>query len=106
MIDFDELAHQSLEGHWGDLSDTQRKDFASLLKQLVQRNYERNIKNILDYQVDYLGEEKADEGRVLVHTKATSKTNEREEPVTIDYRMAAWATRGAWSTSSPSNRAS
>lgn len=88
MIDYGELAQRSLANHWSELSEAQRKEFTGVLKQLVQRNYERNIKNILDYQVEYLGQEPAGEDSiVLVHSKATSKTNQREEPVTIDYRM-------------------
>jgi phospholipid transport system substrate-binding protein len=88
MIDFRELAKRSLAGHWDEFSDAQRKDFTDVLRQLVQRNYERNIKNILDYKIEYLGEEGSEGDAVLVHTKASSKTDEREDPVTIDYRMA------------------
>ncbi len=88
MIDFTELAHRSLAAHWDDLSAAQQKEFTGVLRQLVQRNYERNIKNILGYDVEYLGQEPVGEDKnVLVHTKATSKTNEREEPISIDYRM-------------------
>jgi phospholipid transport system substrate-binding protein len=88
MIDFGELAKRSLGGHWEEFSDAQRQEFTDVLRKLVQRNYERNIKNILDYKIDYLGEEGADGDAVVVHTKASSKTDEREEPVSIDYRMA------------------
>jgi phospholipid transport system substrate-binding protein len=88
MIDFDELARRSLGNHWGELSDVQQKEFSSVLKQLVQRNYERNIKSILDYKVEYLGQEPESDPNVVVHTRASSKTNQREEPITIDYRMA------------------
>jgi phospholipid transport system substrate-binding protein len=86
MLDYDALAQRSLAEHWGELSEAQRKDFTELLKKLVQRNYERSIKSILNYSVDYLGEEPGSEG-VVVHTRASSKTNQREEPITIDYRL-------------------
>jgi phospholipid transport system substrate-binding protein len=89
MIDFDELAKRSLAAHWSDLSEDKRKEFTDVLRRLVQRSYERNIRNILDYRIEYLGEETADteESKVVVHTQASSKTNDREDPVTIDYRM-------------------
>jgi phospholipid transport system substrate-binding protein len=87
MMDYDELAKRSLASHWNDLSETQHREFTDVLKRLVQRNYERNIKNILDYQVDYLGEDQASDN-VVVHTRATSKSNNREEPVAIDYHLA------------------
>lgn len=87
MIDYDALAKRSLAGHWDDLSAAQRKEFSGLLKQLVQRSYQKNIQGILDWNVEYLSEEPADPG-VTVHTRATSKTNPRADPVTIDYALA------------------
>ena len=39
-----------------------------------------------DYRVEYLGEEPANEG-ALVHTRASSTSNQREEPITIDYQV-------------------
>jgi phospholipid transport system substrate-binding protein len=86
MIDYDDLAKRSMAGHWDELNAAQKKEFTGLLKQLVQRSYERNIKGILDWNVEYLDEEKAPPG-VTVHSRATSKNNPREEPVTIDYRI-------------------
>jgi phospholipid transport system substrate-binding protein len=85
MIDYDTLAKQSLAAHWGDLSDAQHKEFTDILRNLVRRNYERNIKNILDYRVEYLGEELGSEG-VVVKSRASS-ANSREEPVSIEYRL-------------------
>ena len=88
MIDYEELAKRSLAAHWADLTDSQRKDFTEVLKRLVQRNYEKSIKGILDYRVEYLGEEKESEW-ALVHTRASSTTDQREEPISIDYRIMA-----------------
>ena len=86
MIDYDELAKRSLAAHWGDLSDAQRKEFTDILRGLVRRNYERNIKNILDYRVEYLGEETGSDG-VVVRSRASSASNKREEPISIDYQL-------------------
>jgi phospholipid transport system substrate-binding protein len=86
MIDYDTLARRSLAAHWGDLSDAQHKEFTDILRNLVRRNYERNIKNILDYRVEYLGEEPGSEG-VVVHSRASSSSNRREEPISIDYQL-------------------
>ena len=86
MIDYEDLARRSMESHWDDLTASQRKEFTGLLKQLVQRSYERNIKGILDWNVEYLDEEPSEPG-VTVHSRATSKSNPRAEPVTIDYRI-------------------
>jgi phospholipid transport system substrate-binding protein len=88
MIDYQELAKRSLAAHWADITEVQRKDFTEVLKRLVQRNYERSIKGILDYRVEYLGEEPGAEG-ALVHTRASSTTDQREEPISIDYRVSS-----------------
>jgi phospholipid transport system substrate-binding protein len=86
MIDYETLAQRSLASHWGDLSEAQHKEFTDILRTLVRRNYERNIKNILDYRVEYLGEEPGSEG-VVVHSRASSSSDKREEPVSIDYQL-------------------
>jgi phospholipid transport system substrate-binding protein len=86
MLDYDQLAQQSMANHWDELTPAQRKEFTELLKELVRRSYERNIKGILDWRVEYLGQD-SDPNGVTVHTKATSKTNPREEPISIDYKL-------------------
>jgi phospholipid transport system substrate-binding protein len=86
MLDYDELAKRSLANHWGSLSDAQHKEFTDVLRSLVRRNYERNVKNILDYRVDYLGEESGSE-EVIVRSRASSSSNTREEPISIDYHL-------------------
>ena len=93
MIDYDELAKRSLAGHWGDLADAQKKEFTEVLRTLVRRNYEKNIKNIVDYRVDYLGEESATQG-VVVKSRASSSDNKREEPISIDYELMKMG--GGW----------
>lgn len=96
MLDYQELARRSLAQHWGDLSDKQKSDFTNVLKQLVRRSYERNLKNILDFQVEYLGEDAMADG-VVVHTRASSRTSKTDDPVSIDYEMVkvgdAWRVR-------------
>lgn len=87
MLDYDRLARESLSQHWSSLDGGQQKDFTELLKKLVQRNYERNIKNIQGYAVEYLGESPSGSSVIVVKTRAASKTNAREQPVEIDYRL-------------------
>jgi phospholipid transport system substrate-binding protein len=94
MIDYETLAKRSLGNHWGDLSDAQHKEFTDILRNLVRRNYERNVKNILDYRVEYLGEERGSEEAVIVHSRAVSASNSREEPISIDYQLTK--TAGTW----------
>jgi phospholipid transport system substrate-binding protein len=87
MLDFDHLARQSLASHWDELDKGQHKEFTDTLRALVQRSYERNIKDVLDFNVEYLREEKGEDGQVTVYTRATPKAKTGDEPVEIDYRM-------------------
>jgi phospholipid transport system substrate-binding protein len=87
MLDYQELARRSLAQHWGERSEKERSDFTNVLKQLVRRSYERNLKNILEYQVEYLGEDATGDG-VVVHTRAVGRSKGDGDPVNIDYEMS------------------
>jgi phospholipid transport system substrate-binding protein len=84
VFDYDALAKATLKDSWDARTPAERVEFTGLLKDLVRNAYRRNIKKTLGYAVDYKGEEDAEAGK-LVRTVAHSKTNNREEPVSIDY---------------------
>lgn len=86
MFDFDAMGKASLGKEWAGLNDDQRAEFLSLLKQLVQKSIEKNVRSTMNYDLQLLGEEGAENG-TLVKTKATNKKNGREEPVAIDYLL-------------------
>ncbi len=89
VFDYDGLAKATLKGNWDNRSADERTQFSAVLKDLVRNSYRRNIKKTLGYEVEYLGEQEidlAEDGKAtVVRTKAKSKTNSREEPVSIDY---------------------
>jgi phospholipid transport system substrate-binding protein len=93
MLDYPGLAEGSLGTEWAARSDAEKAEFSGLLKQLVSKAYERNLKKILNYNVEYVSED-ASGGTILVKTKAKSKTDEREEPVEIVFKMVQKG--GAW----------
>ena len=86
LFDFDAMAKDSLGSGMSELSDDQKVEFTTLLKQLVQRAIEKNVRATLSYDVTFLGEETTDDG-VLVKTRAQNTKNEREEAIAIDYRL-------------------
>ena len=86
FIDYEALAQDSLGQYWDERSDAEKKEFTELLKKLVRDAYRKNLKKTLKYDVEYKGEDQAKKG-VLVKTVAKSKTNAREEPLSIDYAM-------------------
>jgi phospholipid transport system substrate-binding protein len=93
ILDYDAFAQASLKDHWTERSDAERKQFQDLLKQLIQRAYRKNLDRTADYDVRYDGEAREGEG-VTVHTVAQSRSNAREEPVSIDYVLHR--TAGVW----------
>lgn len=93
MLDYPGLAEGSLGTEWAARSDAEKAEFSGLLKQLVSKAYERNLKKILNYDVQYVSEEGSG-GAMLVKTKAKSKTDEREEAVEIIFKMVQKG--GAW----------
>jgi phospholipid transport system substrate-binding protein len=93
MLDYQALAEASLGKEWAGRTDAEKAQFSDLLKQLVRKSYEKNLKKTLSFNIEYLSEEPAD-GAITVKTKAVSKTNAREEPIEIAYKMAE--KDGAW----------
>jgi phospholipid transport system substrate-binding protein len=88
MLDYGSLAQASLGSEWAARSDAEKAEFSELLKQLVRKSYERNLKKTLGFNIEYLGEDKAGE-TVVVKTKAVSKTDTRAEPIEISYKLAS-----------------
>lgn len=95
FVDYDELARRafgepcpaaipSCEDLWTSYADGQKAELRDLLKQLVEKNYRKNLTKTLDYDVSYKGSRGAG-GDTRVLTEAKSKTNPREEPYRVDY---------------------
>jgi phospholipid transport system substrate-binding protein len=93
MLDYQTLAESSLGSEWAPRSDAEKAQFSDLLKQLVRKSYERNLKKTLNFDIEYVGEE-ASGNAMVVKTKAKSKTDTREDPIEISYRMGDKG--GAW----------
>lgn len=84
LLDYDALARDSLADQWGKLTPDQQKEFQGLLVTLVQRAYTKNLKDTLNYDVAFKGQDDAARGK-LVRTLASHKTDKRKEPISIDY---------------------
>ena len=84
MLDYEALTRDSLGSQWQALNAQQQKEFGSLLEQLVQKSYRKNLRDPADYSVEYTGEVDAAKG-TLVKTLAQKKNNKREKPLGIDY---------------------
>lgn len=87
FLDYDRLAKLSLDTEWGKRTQKERDHFVSLLRQLVERQYQRNMESTLQYKVSWVGTEPVETG-VKVKSSAKSVKKKRQPPVTIDYSMS------------------
>ena len=86
LLDYEELSKRALGSHWETKTSTERERFVALLRQLVERSYQQSLERTVSFDVSY-GSAEAVDGGVLVHTEARSRTNRRQPPVAIDYRL-------------------
>lgn len=87
FLDYDMLSELSLDQEWTQRSPKERRQFVSLLRQLVERQYQRNMESTLRYKVTWVGSEPIDDGNALVKSSARSRKKKRQPPVEIDYSM-------------------
>ncbi|MBW2528198.1 MAG: ABC transporter substrate-binding protein [Deltaproteobacteria bacterium] len=87
MLDYKRLAHASLGKRWRDLDDEQQVEFSDLLERLVRKNYQRNLTKMLGYDIRYVAEKEVGAGKVLVKTRAVSRSDQREEPIELDFKL-------------------
>ena len=87
FLDYDTLSELSLDQEWDKHSPKERKQFVSLLRALVERQYQRNMESTLKYKVTWVGAEAIDDANALVKSSARSQKKKRQPPIEIDYSM-------------------
>jgi phospholipid transport system substrate-binding protein len=87
FLDYDRLTRLSLDKEWNKRSPRERQHFVALLRQLVERQYQRNMESTLEYRVKWVGTEPIDTG-VKVKSSAKSVKKKRQPAITIDYSMS------------------
>jgi phospholipid transport system substrate-binding protein len=86
LLDYDELAQKSMAAHWEKLTPAQRTEFVSTLKELIERNYVKQLRSNLDYQVQYKNEE-AEGEQATVSTVVKVKSPGKSTDAEIVYKM-------------------
>jgi phospholipid transport system substrate-binding protein len=96
LFDYAELAKRSLADHWAKLTTKQQTEFTTTLRDLIERNYARQMRTNLDYQVVYKTEELTG-AEATVTTIVKVKTKGKATDAEIVYKMkkpespsAAW----------------
>jgi len=87
FLDYQRLTRLSLDKEWNKRSPRERQHFVNLLRQLVERQYQRNMESTLQYRVKWVGTKPIETG-VKVNSSARSVKKKRQPPISIDYSMS------------------
>jgi phospholipid transport system substrate-binding protein len=104
MVDYDQLAMRTMgkpcppavpqcTNHWdGDpsknipgLTAEQKTEVTGLLKNLVEKNLQKNINKTRDFDVSYSGAKEIAQNTSKIKTEAKSKAKPRDPAVQVDY---------------------
>jgi phospholipid transport system substrate-binding protein len=86
LFDYAELARRSLADHWHKLTPPQRTEFVATLRELIERNYVKQLRTNLDYSVSYKNEEVAGQ-EATVTSVVKVKTQGKATDAEIVYKM-------------------
>lgn len=86
FIDYAELSKRALAVHWQKITPQQREEFVSVLRDLIESHYVKQIRSNVAYEMKYEREEiKGDEATVHSTIKVTRRGRQQEIPV--DYKL-------------------
>jgi phospholipid transport system substrate-binding protein len=86
FLDFEELSRRSLAKHWEGLTAKQRADFVKTLRELVERNYIKQLYGQPDYDLRLEREEKTDNDAAVFGTlHATAKG--KKVTMALEYKL-------------------
>ena len=94
LLDYDELARLSLAMHWTEITPAQQKDFVATLRELIEKNYLKQLRSNLDYEVGYLGES-TEGATATVKTLVKVRTKGKSTDMPIEYKMKRAGAAGA-----------
>jgi phospholipid transport system substrate-binding protein len=86
FLDFEELAKRALARHWDKRSTSERAEFVRILRELIERNYLKQLTNNLDYALEYRKESISGSTAQVLTAIAVDRDGRKEE-VLIEYRM-------------------
>lgn len=93
FLDYEELARRSLARHWETITPKQRQEFVSVLRDLVERNYVKQIHGSPNYDLKFIKESKTGREAAVV---SVLNTVSRGKKVKIDMEYKLLYKRGHW----------
>lgn len=86
LLEYNELCKRALGEHYGKMTEKQRTEFVATLRELIERNYVKQLRTNLDYEVLY-GEESESENEATVSTVVKIRTKGKTTDAAIEYRL-------------------
>ena len=86
LFDYRELARRSLAQHWDKLTADKQQEFTRTFSQMLEKNYARQLRSNLDYEVIYKNEAVTGE-EATVASVIKARTRGKTTDVSIDYKM-------------------
>lgn len=86
LLDYTELCKRALLEHWEKMGEAKRTEFVATLRELIERNYVRQLRTNLEYTVSY-NDEQVTGNEAKVATNLRLMTKGKATQVQIDYRM-------------------
>jgi len=94
-LDFEELSRRALGKHWDTVTPKQRDEFVATLRELIERNYVRQIHGQAEYDLLFDKEEKTGND-ATVTAKLTTRPKGKKVTVDLVYKLLWKAPPGRW----------
>lgn len=86
LLDYSEVAKRSLGAQWDKLSPAQQKEFVATFQRVIERNYVKQLRSNLDYEVAWRGEQ-VDGALATVSSVIKVKTSGGTSDAQILYKL-------------------
>jgi phospholipid transport system substrate-binding protein len=87
FLDFEELSRRALARHWDILTPKQRTEFVGTLRDLVERNYIKQIHGQPDYDLKFEKESKESSEASVSATLSTTSSKGKKVNVALEYKL-------------------
>ena len=86
FLDFEELAHRALARHWEGLNPKQREEFVGVLRDLIERNYVKQVNGQPNYELHFR-KEAITAGEATVEADLDASSNNKKVTVAMEYKL-------------------
>jgi phospholipid transport system substrate-binding protein len=86
FLDFEELAHRALARHWDEINPKQRKEFVSVLRDLIERNYIKQVHGQPNYDLRF-DKETINGSDATVEATLNTTNNGKKVVVAMEYKL-------------------